>query len=398
MSRYFLWLIVGAFLIRVSYVVFFNLADLEERIAIDNDGYLERTVLFQEGNFLFSETHTERMPLIPVLTAFWSSLFPFFSPKIVFQFWNILLDLCTLISIYLFVRYLFDERSAFAAGVLYAVYPLAVYRLPLMNSEVIQGTALAFWVVGMVRVIHDLRVGPVLCLSFLTSVVLYITPAFQFVPIFVIVLLFVLSSFKRAVSLGILYILPILFLVLLWGMRNEAVLGDFYLFDSRGGQEFWIGNHQESEGRWEGEKRHLWEEKLHRYAEQVSKKGGNRHDYNFFMYKKGLEEILENPGSALVLFGKKFLRFWFVPASETMLDKTIPLQSLYLVLCCIGIYYGRRRIKEISIPLFIIVYFCGIYTLSYACIRFSHPIMPWICALGGVGLIALQDRIYRMRT
>ncbi len=367
---------------------------MTETIAVDNDGYVVAAESFREGSFLFSDSQTRRMPLIPALEAFWSVCFPFVNLVVLLQLWNVLLDLCTLSCIYLFVRKVFDERSAFAAGLLYTVYPLAVYRLPLMNAEVISGTALAFWVLGMLVFIRTPRIPIALLLSFLTALILYINPAFQFFPLLIFVGLFFLFPPKKIWLPAIAFLLPALLLVLLWGVRNQAVLGKFYLFDSRGGKEFWIGNHQESQGRWEGELRELWETKHDQFMAEITAQGGNRHDANQYFYKIAMEEILSNPAGAAALWVKKFFRFWFVSASETQLDKTIPLQSLYLALACVGFYVGRSRFLDLCIPFLLILYFCGIYTFSYACIRFSHPIMPWICALGGVGLIALQERLY----
>ncbi len=391
MSKRFLILILFAFALRVSYIVFFHLNNFDTWILIDGDGYLEIARSFQEGDYLFSENHLTRMPLIPALIAFFTNI-PLINSVYVIEFWNVLLDIVTLSCIFLFIRKYFDSKSAFGAGILYSLYPLAVYRSPLMNSEIIQGTILAFWIISAVYLLQNPSIRNSFILSIFTVLFLYINPAFQIVPLIFVFCLFLVFAVKRAVTISIVFLLPVIFFVLLWGVRNHVILGEFYLFDSRGGKEFWIGNNQETEGKWEGNLRYLWEAELGQYNKEASEFIDNRHDMNIFLYKKGVKEILSDPSTAVIIFVKKFFRFWFIPASERFIWATIPLQSIYLLLVGVGFYYGWKRNRVIIVPSLVILYFCAIYTLSYACIRFSHPIMPWVCAFGGIGLVALKER------
>ncbi len=60
---------------------------------------------------------------------------------------------------YLFIRKFHGERAALLAGLAYAVYPLAWYRLPLLNTEIIQGAALGFWLLGAAQLVRYRRKG-----------------------------------------------------------------------------------------------------------------------------------------------------------------------------------------------------------------------------------------------
>ncbi len=366
---------------------------------LDGDGYLVKwSEDFQNGLFLDNPGSVLRMPLYPGLIASISSLVSFFtddreSLMTVLQIWNVLLDLSALIAVYLLVRKLADERTALIAGALYVFYPFALYRLPMLGTEIPQTAALAFWVLGAVTVLEKKRLRDAAFLSLLSAVLVFISPATQLMPVCLVIYLFISIPFRQAGKLSAAYLIPVVILSLGWGARNAALTGEFFLFDVRGGKEFWLGNFQEAEGRWEGEHRELWEKKLRQFRWEARTQGASQNQVNATLYRKGIEEIISNPPGAMILFVKKFFRFWTVPASERLLWATIPIQSFYLLFALMGIYFRGIADRKLWIPLFVIIYFCGIYTLSYACIRFSHPIMPWVCALAGVGVYETVKRL-----
>jgi len=362
-------------------------------LAYDGDGYLNHAAAFHSGDFLFSHADVRRMPLYPALIAFWTRLPA--PEKWVLPIWHAALDTCALACAYLWVRRAFGEKSALAAAVLYAIYPMSIYRIPLMNTEVIASTALAMFVLGATRVWETGRCRDAAGLSLLTMVLLFINPAFMLFPPLLAFSFFFLLPLKPALRVGSAFLIPVVLISLAWGVRNYAVTGDFYLFDTRGGKEFWLGNNQRVEGRWEGPKRNVWEEELSELYRSMDREQASVSERNRRLYKKGVEEILENPSGATVLFIKKFFRFWYVPASETHLGVTIPAQTGYLLLAVAGMFWGFPRNRRILLPMGVVAYYCAIYSLSYACIRFSQPIMPWVCALGGVGVAEGYHRLRR---
>lgn len=402
MSKRLTILLLIAFIVRLCWVfVLLPYLDTQLYSNLDGDGYLVKwSEDFQNGLFLDNPGSVLRMPLYPGLIASISSLVSFFTDDrgilmTILQIWNILLDLSALIAAYLLVRKLAGERAALIAGALYAFYPFALYRLPMIGTEIPQTAALAFWVWGAVVVLEKKRLRDAALLSLLSAVLVFISPATQLMPVCLVIYFFLSIPFRQAAKLSASFLIPVVILSLGWGARNTALTGEFFLFDVRGGKEFWLGNFQAAEGRWEGEHRTLWEKKLKKFRREARTQGASQNQENAFLYQKGIEEILSNPTGAAILFVKKFFRFWTVPASERLLWATVPIQSFYLLFALMGIYFRGITDRRLWIPIFIIVYFCGIYTLSYACIRFSHPIMPWVCALAGIGV---HETVKRLKT
>lgn len=389
------WLLTAALAVRLAFVfVLAPLAGLDDSLVIDSDGYLETAEYINEGKYFFENNviSTRRMPLYPSILAMFSWLPVPLVPLA--KAWQILLDCCTVACAYLFARKFFGPAAAWLAGALYAAYPLALYRLMLMNTEVIQTAAVAFFALAAVRVFEERSVRSALLASALAVVVLNINPAFVLFPGLLSLTFFLRMDFRTALKLAACVVLPIACFSVLWGARNAYISGSFYFFDTRGGKEFWIGNHQGAEGRWEGPLRHIWENELEEHMRIMRERGLDVSDYNAYFYGIAMEEIQRDPLGALELLGKKFIRFWYIPASETMTSVTIPLQSFYLGLALIG-WAGYRKINMASMmPLGLTAYFCAIYTLSYACIRFSHSVMPWICVMGGLGLAYLYHRFF----
>ena len=194
-------------------------------------------------------------------------------PLTLIRLWHVLLDTIVLCCVYIFVRKMFDEPSALIAGSLYSVYPLAIYRLPMVNIEIIQSAALAISIVGVNQFLESPRVRSALFVSLLVAVLLFINPASQFLFAFFVFTLFFLIPRKQILPIATAIVLPALLISLAWGVRNYSLTGNFFLFDTRGGKEMWVGNNQQCQGREEGPDRR-WIEELGRIREEVDKQGG----------------------------------------------------------------------------------------------------------------------------
>ncbi len=393
MSKPFLFLLFFALAIRLAWIAILPWSGAKLYPFVDADGYLNAAESFRTGQFLDNGEQIVRMPLYPSLLSFFtcavqpaSLSVSNASALLVIRIWHCLLDVTTLACLYLFVKKWFLPGCALPAGILYAIYPLALYRLPLPNTEIIQGAAMAFWMLAASKVFETRLLRDALGLSLLSVVQAFISPALQFVPFLFSICLFLIIPWKNAVRMCAVILIPFLLIASGWGWRNAAVSGQFFLYDIRGGKEFWLGNNQDVDGRWEGPGQAFWMSQWEKIIEETKAEGGSAREINQRLYAKGVKEILSNPSGAAMLFVKKFFRFWYVPASERMLSVTVPLQSIYLLLALIGFAVVGYRHRGILLILGIIGYLCAIYTLSYACIRFCQPVMPWVCALGGVGL------------
>lgn len=366
---------------------------------MDGDGYLTEAAAIQNGTFWLSENHLERMPLYPALIAL-LALLPG-DTTITVQIWHTLLDVCTLGCIIVFAQRTVSGSAAWWAGLLYAVYPLALYRLPLMNVEVISGTLLAMFGLGLYLWDQNRSTLGAVALSVILAMLLYVNPAFQALPILLLGIALWRIRFAQFWRYAVAFLLPIVLICAAWGVRNQMITGQFYLFDIRSGHAFWIGNYQPAEGRWEGELRPMWEARFNeikqRVAAEPSDKNDERYRFQQALYREGLQEIMNDPIGAAVLVIKKFWRFWFVPASESRLLVSFVVQSFYLLLAITGVWLLRRDPIAWVIPVLLIAYAAAVYSASYACLRFSHPLMPWVCALGGATVQAIAQRIQPSR-
>ena len=171
----------------------------------DGDGYLECGEKFQQGDFLDNPESIKRMPLYPGLIALMTYPIALITgqPLVenqtivlrLLQCWNVFLDLSVLLCIYLLIKTTVNQRAALWGGYLYTFYPLAYYRLPMLNTEIIQAATLGFWILGAIKVLDHQRLRDALLLSLLSTVLMFISPATQFAPIG-LVLLFLLKIRK----------------------------------------------------------------------------------------------------------------------------------------------------------------------------------------------------------
>lgn len=362
----------------------------------DADGYLNAALDFHAGEYLDNggTHHIRRMPLYPALIAALHAIG--IQGDWAIYWWHAGLDLVTVYCIYLFVNYYSNATTGLLAGLLYSVYPLALYRLPLYNTETIQTAAMAIWLLSAVRMLQTKQTVDAFWLSVLTVILVFISPALQLLVFLFLGVIFFYLPRRGAIRLSIWLLIPYLVCTVGWGVRNYAVTGQFFLFDTRGGKEFWLGNNQRYDGLWEGDHQDEWVKEYFDYVTFIELEGKTALDLQKLLYRKGFENILADPTGAVYLFAKKFFRFWYVSASGSMLTLTIPIQTFYLALALWGIWVTGLRRQEVILPLMTIGYLCTIYTLSYSCIRFSLPIMPWVCALGGFGLYRIVSSVDRV--
>lgn len=389
MSQRLLFLILTALLVRLFFVfVFVEYIYPDLYPYVDGDEYYHLSNVFHQGKFLSSQMYYLRLPLYPAMIAF-ITFIPIDEITIL-RSWNIGLDMITLILVYLFTRKITNERTGLAAGWLYAFYPLAIYRLGIINTEILQATLLMGIAFSVYLVLRSGGLRDTLLLSLTISFFLFINPAAQLLPFLLAGVFFLRCKWIQAIKLSCILLIPIFLFVVGWGIRNYYVMGSFYLFDARGGKEFWIGNNQTFDGMEVGPHRKAMLKKV-REVRSLMQKQMTLEKENDIFFEMAFQEIRSNPYGAVLLFFKKAFRFWYVPASGRMLWATIPTQSFFLFLGLIGFYRMKNTGLVVGIVLTLIGYFWGIYTLVFACIRYSHSVMPLVCVIGGFGTIHILE-------
>lgn len=382
--------------LRVAFLVLVYTTPLQNVYPyMDGDGYLNHAVAIMDGSYWMGESDDslERMPLYPAVIALlgWLPDVP-----VVVQGWHVLLDTCTLGLIVVFARRTLGDAPAWWAGALYAVYPLALYRLPLMNVETLGGTLLAMVGVGLYYWLRVRTCKAGAALAVILALLLYVNPAFQALAVFIAAIVFWQNPIRKSIPLLASFLIPLVLICAAWGVRNYAITGEFFLFDIRSGHAFWIGNYQPADGRWEGDMRDTWEARFDAIRTHVEQQHPDSPALPYYvqqeLYREGLREIAADPVGAIGLAIKKAWRFWFVPASETRLLVSFVVQAAWLVLAGVGLVMLWRKPDAWLVPVLLIGYAMAVYSASYACLRFSHPLMPWVCVLGGSGVHAILVR------
>ena len=92
-------------------------------------------------------------------------------------------------------------------------------------------------------------------------------------------------------------------------------------------------------------------------------------------------KIWSHPATATMLVIRKCGRFWFLSAARREQLLGITIQAGYLVLLGIGLCRARPWGREVWVMLALIGYVMLLHALSYADLRFSLPVMPYVCAL-----------------
>jgi hypothetical protein len=86
--------------------------------------------------------------------------------------------------------------------------------------------------------------------------------------------------------------------------------------------------------------------------------------------------------------------FWFAGRTWTVTAVNALVQLPYMILAGIGIAYSvkSRGLRSIGPVLLFIGYILAVHVPILAQARYSVPLMPLICSLGAVGLIAMHRR------
>ncbi len=270
-----------------------------------------------------------------------------------------LLDTVTVALICLIGRRWWDDRVALAAGWLYALYPLAWWRVGFVNKEIV----LAFLLVLMIKWWQrPVASGIVLGLVNLCK------PSFLLLPL--------LRKWRMPAATPHLVTLGVMLLVIApWTLRNLALTGEFLpVATERGGFTAYVCNWWPTRGDWETRKP-LWQAELERVRGEHANLNAVQMDRLF--YRLTVRNILAEPGHALIMLARKAVMFWFVNASGRVWWAVALVQFIYLGLAFVGLVQRRPP----AILLTVILYTWAIHTLVIADVRFALPVMPCVCLM-----------------
>jgi 4-amino-4-deoxy-L-arabinose transferase-like glycosyltransferase len=310
-----------------------------------------------------------------------------------------LMDAGTAVFVFLLAERLACRRTAVAAFIGYALYPLAIHYTQQINSESLFtfAQAGALWVLCEALRRREARWFVLAGILFgLTALIRSsaLVLALALVPIVALTPREKLRGLAHAAALTAVA----LALVLTWGIRNHRVLGDFILLQTNSGSTFC---HGADERTWTLAGRVAYHEPIVRSLEPrgiLKPTSGRESEIDRWYWKAGIElyRIMweQSPVSVGIFFLKKCLRVWYateVGHSGPILG-LIHFPLLGLMLC--GIMARRRAIKVLDLALLITIgLYVAIDVLTLPMIRYLAPVMPYIIIYASVGVLWIASRV-----
>jgi hypothetical protein len=353
--------ILVALIVRLAFV-FLGFPFLQQRwhLREDGDGYGMIAQSIRDGHY----DDVTRGPVYPFFVAVAGS------PTMV-KVVQAFLDVATCMLIYLL-----SNRKIWAAW-LWALYPFAIWRAAFINKEIVLAFLLVSYVLVQVIALREEKFWQWLVAGALLGIVNLCKPTFLVWP----VVLFVLAPRRAALAL-----LAMALVVAPWTVRNWRVTGGELLpvATEAGGLSTFVGNYQPTLGLWEGEGKLRWLAAVDAIKFQHAGESAVALDRAF--YRAAWQQVTVNPLKAGELFVRKCGRFWFLSAARREQIASFVIQVGYLAVLGIGLWLLRPWSREVWLMQALIGYVMLIHALSYADLRFSLPVMPFVCVLGAAAL------------
>ena len=274
---------------------------------------------------------------------------------------QVLLDTATVFLLFRLGQRLWDERIGLIAAWLYALYPLAWWRVGFANKEIL----LAFLLTLTVYLWHrPVASGAVLAILNLCK------PSYLLLP-----LLKPWWRGKMEIKKCLMTFVVMMAIIAPWTVRNYSLSGEFVpVGTERGGFTAYITNWWPTRGDWETNKT-LWHAELDRI--RAEHPGLNEVQMDRVFYRLTVKNILAEPGHALLMFARKAWMFWFVNASGRLWLLTFLVQFVYVGLAIAGIVQRRPPVEVAAV----VLYTWLVHTLVIADVRFALPVMPCVCLM-----------------
>ncbi len=327
----------------------------------DGDGYGLVAQSIREGHY----TDVTRGPVYPVFVAAAGS------PAVV-KFLQALLDTVTCWFVFLMAG------RNWKAAALWAIYPFAIWRVAFINKEVLVTLLLVAYVCTQLLALRCGKFWQWLAAGGLLALVNLCKPTFLAWPLVVLAIAFL---HRVPISRGIALIVAMVVVVAPWTWRNYEVTGGAFvpIATEQGGMTTYIGNYQPTLGLWEGPGKSAW---MLAVAEiRAQHPGATVVELDRIYYAAALQQVLRNPVKATGMFVRKCARFWFLSAARREQVIAFVIQITYLALLGFGLWRRWPWEMETVLLLALIAYVMLIHALSYADLRFSVYVMPFVCVL-----------------
>jgi 4-amino-4-deoxy-L-arabinose transferase-like glycosyltransferase len=336
----------------------------------------------------------------PVYQYVLAALFvPFGESLTVVKVFQAALDSLTACAVCLLaVRLFASTRAGVTAGLLYAVFPLAIYLVADVAPETLFTLLLTLTALALVHAIqtgsraHFILTGVLLGLTTLTRpTTLYLLP-FLIVP-----LLLLRLTRRTAVQLAILSVPSFALTIVPWTIRNYVVTGEVVPVAVGGpGEVLLQGSHPDFftiDGK---------NQNYIPYFDRLKAKGivlpPNHTDMEWdrFTYLAAREMYAERwraegPVGLGAFFVHKFARLWYATESGAHHLLSAIVTIPFLLLAVAGMFTGWKHgtARAAQLPLFgIVVYFVLLHWITLPLVRYMIPVFPLLIAHAGYWLAA----------
>lgn len=325
-----------------------------------------------------------------------------------------------LLSVYITCRLalrLFSKKTAVIAGIIHALYPIAIYfeselLVDSLFMTLVELSILVFFVArDKNRSKWYLLTGLILGVAAITRPIIL-----ALLPLYILWLFLSRLPLRKAISHGLILLTATLLVILPITLRNIMVADDFVLISSSGGINFYIGNNASADGLSASMPPPLgssWEMKDIRYvAEKESGRELRASQVSYFWLGKGLDWMIVNKIDFLKLYVKKL--YFFINNFENSNNrnlaqffnvfpvlKVIPLSfGLIFSLAIISVLLIAAQ-KGFNRQILFIIIFITLYSLIlsffFVNARFRLPIMPYIIILSSYSISFLVSEFYNKR-
>ncbi|WP_137180292.1 hypothetical protein [Roseomonas sp. AR75] len=182
---------------------------------------------------------------------------------------------------------------------------------------------------------------------------------------------------------------------LMW--RNLNTFGG-YALNNNGGFNLYIGNNPAATPYFQSIAETPMGAGWHALRMREGERGADRR-----LGAMALRHILDNPGATTALAVRKAIAFW-EPPTHTGRNQTSRAEQLvrlawlaqYVALCALAVAslaQWRRQGRALAALMVMLAGYTAVHMLFYVVYRYRLPIMPLVCLLGGVGLLAMQAQL-----
>lgn len=400
--------------LRLTYLFLLRNDDYFSTLVIDSEAYHKKALEILSGTLVGSRAFYQD-GLYPYILALLYSIFG--QSILTARLFNVILSSVSTVLIYRIGGDLGGKRAGIAAALLHILCGLFLFYDGILGKEplgvlLVSAALYAALAAGKnpsARV--ALGAGVFLGLAALTRANLLL-----FLPVFCAWLVFAVKgpALRRLIP-AVFYAAGFFAAVSPAAIHNYLAEGDFVLLTSQGGQNFYYGNGPDSKGAFENPENvrlvpEFEEEDFRREAERLSGRTSMKSsEVSRFYLRRGLDYVIDHPGDTARLLLRKAAMFFSALeiADNYSFDfarRRFPLlRALFIgsgLLLCLGlagfVFLWPDRRKFLVPALFFAVY-AGSVTAFHVASRYRLPILPLLCATGGVFLAGLPAMLRERR-